>query len=109
LQSGSYINIFQNEYLLYVNDRLSENAVCKSSPMPIRLGIRCTQPEMLKDERMISDLMQQLYDFCFLHWRSLTQHKNPVTTSYPRMLAEQASWFDDEILSPEIRRKPFFL
>jgi hypothetical protein len=109
LQSGSYINIFKNEYLLYVNDRFSATTACKSSPMPIRLGIRSTQPEMLKDEGMIRDLMQQLYDFCFIHWRSLTQHKNPVTTSYPRMLAEKASWFDDEILSIEVRRKPFFL
>lgn len=109
LQSGSYLNIFKNEYLLYVNDRFSETTDCKSSPMPIRLSINCTRPEITEDKEIVSELMQQLYDFCFLHWRSLTQHKNPVTTSYSRMLAEQASWFDDEILSPEIRRRPFFL
>ena len=109
LQAGSYVQIHNNEYLLYVNDRFSHDSVCKSSPMPIRLGIRCTQTELLQNKETIKDLMQQLYDFCFLHWRSLTQHKNPVTTSYPRMLAGQASWFDDEILSPEMRRRPFFL
>ena len=99
-QSGTFINIGNNKYLLFNNVRYSE-AVVKATegwPFPIKLKIDCTDKGQLSEVRVINDLINQVYQFSRMYWKSVSHQNLPVTIKYPEMVAQIAPHFDgDEI------------
>ena len=99
-QSGTFINIGNNKYLLFNNVRYSE-AVVKATegrPFPIKLKIDCTDKSQLSEVRVINDLINQVYQFSKMYWKSVSHQNLPVTIKYPEMVAQIAPHFDgDEI------------
>ncbi len=98
--SGTYINIGESKYLLFNNTRYSNAAIGKSDgfPFPIKLKIDCTHKEQLKEVQVIKDLINQVYQFSRMYWKSVKQQNLPVTIKYPEMVAQIAPHFDgDEI------------
>lgn len=96
-ESGIFINIGFNRFLLFNNTRYSINGTVKDSdgyPFPIKLGIRCTHKELEKDYIIIKELIDQVYQFSRMYWKSVRQQNLPVTIKYPEMVAEIFPHFD---------------
>ena len=95
--SGLFINIGNNHFLLFNNTRYSLNSKFNSNdgyPFPIKLKIRCTDEELIKDYKIIKELIDQVYQFSRMYWKSLRQQNLPVTIKYPEMVAEMFPYFE---------------
>jgi hypothetical protein len=94
--SGTYINIGNGRYLLFNNTRYPDGAFSKNDgyPFPIKLAIDCTDKEQLKEVRVIKELIDQVYQFSRMYWKSVRQQNLPVTIKYPEMIAQIAPHFD---------------
>lgn len=99
-QSGTFINMGNHRYLLFNNVRYTE-AVVKNTegwPFPIKLKIDCTEKSQLSNPTIITDLIDQVYQFSRMYWKSVSHQNLPVTIKYPEMVAQIAPHFDgDEI------------
>lgn len=95
-QSGTYINIGRNKYLLFNNTRYSNAAInaLDGYPFPIKLSIDCTDKEQLNDVKIIRELIDQVYQFSRMYWKSVRQQNLPVTIKYPEIVAQVAPHFD---------------
>lgn len=94
--SGTYINVGYNKFLLFNNTRYS-NAIFRQSdgyPFPIKLQITCTQSELAKDNVIKRELINQVYQFSRMYWKSVRQQNLPVTIKYPELVAEMLPYFD---------------
>lgn len=94
--SGSYINIGYNKFLLFNNTRYFKGFYKKSEgfPFPIKLKIECTQPELTEDIKTVKELIDQVYQFSRMYWKSVSQQNLPVTIKYSEMVAEMLPHFD---------------
>ncbi len=94
--SGTYINIGFNRYLLFNNSRYNNYPVSGIAgyPFPIKLSISCSNKELEKDTKVIGELLDQVYQFSRVYWKSLIQQNLPVTIKYPEMVAEMFPYFD---------------
>jgi hypothetical protein len=98
--SGTYVNIGEAKYLLCNNTRYSSAGFSKNDgfPFPIKLKIECTVKAQLSETRVIKELIDQVYQFSRMYWKSVRQQNLPVTIKYPEMVAQIAPHFDgDEI------------
>ncbi len=89
--SGTYINVGRNQYLLFNNVRYNHDSkigAIDGHPFPIKLSIRCTYPEEAKDPKIVRELINQVYQFSRMYWKSVRQQNLPVTIKYPEMVAE---------------------
>lgn len=94
--SGTYINITYNRFLLFNNTRYNNNQFNfhDGYPFPIKLKIECTQKELVKDMKTVKELIDQVYQFSRMYWKSVRQQNLPVTIKYPEMVAEMLPHFD---------------
>jgi hypothetical protein len=104
--SGTYIPIGMNSYILCNNTRykptLSEEHTVeekeaelqqlskqlKSFPLPVKLHIQSTDETIINDPKEVKKLIDQIYQFSRMYWKSVSQQSLPVTTKYPEMVAE---------------------
>ncbi len=105
---GSVFRLIGQDYLLYVNRYDGRNKP-KAQPMPVRCLLQSSEPELLLDEEIVKGLLQQVYDFSRLYWRSVKQPAMPVTIDYPRLLAAQTAWFDGSSIPGGLDGLPWFL
>src|SRR5690554_515514 len=94
--SGTYINIGFNKFLLFNNTRYSTKFFKYSDgfPFPIKLKVECTQPKLVDDFKTVRELIDQVYQFSRMYWKSVRQQNLPVTIKYPEMVAEMLPHFD---------------
>ncbi len=104
--SGSYVKVGFNKYLLFNNTRYSENAILKERDyhFPIKVSIKATKAELVQDVKVIRELIDQVYQFSRMYWKSISQQNLPVTTKYPEMVAEIFPHFDQNFL-PEFGKE----
>lgn len=97
-ESGTFINIGNNKYLLFNNTRYPDGSFSSADgfPFPIKLNIDCTDKEQLKDIKVIRQLIDQVYQFSRMYWKSVRQQNLPVTIKYPEMIAKIAPHFDGD-------------
>jgi Piwi domain len=109
--SGRYVKIGYNEYLLFNNTRYTEDAKinAKEYHFPIKLKIKATKKEIVEDVAVIRDLIDQVYQFSRMYWKSVSQQNLPVTTKYPEMVAEIFPHFDIQNLSDFGKENLWFL
>lgn len=94
--SGTFVNIGKNRYLLCNNTRYSESEVPKATdgfPFPIKLKVDCTHPELMSNPKTVQELIDQVYQFSRIYWKSVKQQNLPVTIKYPEMVAQIAPHF----------------
>ncbi|PIQ35227.1 MAG: hypothetical protein COW63_01465 [Bacteroidetes bacterium CG18_big_fil_WC_8_21_14_2_50_41_14] len=94
--SGTFINLGHNQFLLFSNTRYSANGKFSPAdgyPFPVKISIQCTQPELTDDHKIITDLIDQVYQFSRMYWKSVRQQNLPVTLKYPEMVAEMFPHF----------------
>ncbi len=94
--SGTFINTGRGRYLLFNNTRYPNvNFNSRDGyPFPIKLYIKCTDPELEKDYKTIKELLDQVYQFSRMYWKSVRQQNLPVTIKYPEMVAEMFPHFE---------------
>ena len=51
------------------------------------------EQELLEDEALIQKLIDQVYQFSRMYWKSVSQQNIPVTIAYPEMVANIFSHF----------------
>jgi hypothetical protein len=94
--SGTYVNIGNKKYLLYNNSyHKADFDVSKEGyPFPIKLQIDCTDKTRLVNTKEIKELIEQVYQFSRMYWKSIKQQNLPVTIKYPEMVAQIAPHFE---------------
>ena len=100
--SGTYINLGKTRegrarYLLYNNTRYDDNNFSPTDgfPFPVKLTINCNTRAGEPDSQTIKTLIGQVYQFSRIYWKSVKQQGQPVTVSYPAMIAEIMPHFDN--------------
>lgn len=109
--SGTILHIAYNEYLLFNNTRYSEQNTGKieSWHLPLKIKFQSTHPEVLEDVKVIKTLLDQVYQFSRMYYKSVKQQNLPVTLSYPEMVAKIFPWFEGETLCDFGKRNMWFL
>ena len=91
--SGRYVNLGNNQYLLCNNTRYEDNGAIEGYPFPIKLKISCPTDSCLLNQNTIVELIEQVYQFSRIYWKSVRQQNLPVTIKYPEMVAKIAPYF----------------
>lgn len=94
--SGTHIKIGENKYLLFNNARYKTGMTpAEKYHFPIKLTIKSVPAEALREVET-KQLIDQVYQFSRMYWRSIKQQNLPVTVKYPEMVAKIAPYFQDE-------------
>lgn len=109
--SGTFIGIGNDKYLLFNNTRYngSNHSKADGYPFPIKLKLQCTDPELLKDMKAVKELIDQIYQFSRMYWKSIRQQNLPVTIKYPEMVAQIAPHFIGDDIPPYGKNNLWFL
>lgn len=109
--SGTFIKVGRSEYLLFNNTRYTETSVPKKREFhfPIKLSISSTHSEILNDSDNVKLLIDQVYQFSRMYWKSTNQQSLPVTIQYPAMVAEIYPHFTHQHLADYGRENLWFL
>lgn len=93
--SGRCINLGNNTYLLCNNTRYSGNNTrsIEEYPFPVKLKIKCHSDSSLLTTKTINGLIDQVYQFGRIYWKSVKLQNLPITIKYPEMLAKIAPHF----------------
>jgi hypothetical protein len=93
--SGTILNFAPNKYLLFNNTRYlnAENAKVESYHFPVKLNFQCTKSELLEDKLAIKEMIDQVYQFSRMYWKSVKQQNLPVTVKYPELVAKMFPYF----------------
>jgi hypothetical protein len=96
--SGRYINLGNKTYLLCNNTRY-ENCVFNKLdgfPFPVKIKIECPANSTQDiDTQTINNLIDQVYQFSRIYWKSVKQQNLPVTIKYPEMIAQMMPYFNN--------------
>jgi hypothetical protein len=96
-KSGTILPIGTNQYLLFNNTRYSSIESVNDNPFPIKLTFSASDEEILGDLLMVKDLIDQVYQFSRMYWKSVRQQNLPVTIKYPEMAAEIYAFFQEGV------------
>lgn len=109
--SGTYISIGNRKYLLFASTRYpgAPFQPKEGVPFPVKLAIACTDPKQIQKPDVIKELIDEVYQFSRMYWKSLTQQGLPVTVSYPSMVAEVAPYFEGGTIPDEGKDNLWFL
>lgn len=106
-ESGTYVKVGWNEYLLFNNNRYQKNPVRRiEEELPIKVKISFADTGGFHHKELIT----QVYEFSRIYWKGLKQQSQPVTTKYSKMIADFSSKFGGEIPNNRIAQKtPWFI
>lgn len=105
--SGKWINLGQTKdghrYLLCNNTRYEGAKFSKMDgfPFPVKLTIACPNRNDQIDTPVVQQLIDQVYQFSRIYWKSVKQQGLPVTIKYPEMIAEIMPHFSDKTVYAE--------
>lgn len=93
--SGTYIKMAERQYLLFNNTRYQPDSVVaeKEYHFPVKIKFTSTHLDLLEDETLIDVLIDQVYQFSRMYWKSVSQQNIPVTIAYPEMVAQMFPYF----------------
>ena len=109
--SGTMIQTGYREYLLFNNIRYTPSSLLKGKDyhFPIKVSFSSSKPELLDDVTVIKELLDQVYQFSRMYWKSISQQNLPVTIKYPEMVAEIYPFFQSDKLPPFGQKNLWFL
>lgn len=105
-KDGSVFRLNPGDYLLYRNGYDGTGSP-KLQPMPLRIYIHKSSRPLSEADAMA--LLEEVYLFTRLNWRSVGDTSLPVTVSFPKLYASQRAWFEGESLPQGVRERPWFL
>ena len=110
--SGTCVKLRNGHYVLCNNTRYSNSVGVKIDdfPLPINIKISKTNGDRIseEDERLLID---QVYQFSRMYWRSIKQKGVPVTVLYSQKFAEFSSHADglEQLNNDTVKRSLWFL
>ena len=107
--SGTIIEIAKLKYLLFNNAKYSENDKTKDYPFPVKLSLYCTEENYFQDVAVVKELIDQVYQFSRMYWKSVKQQNLPVTIKYPEMVAQIFPHFEGDKLPDFGKNNLWFL
>lgn len=109
--SGTIVKVGKSEYLLFNNTRYDATAkpVQKEYHFPVKIALSSTVEGMLDDMNLVEQLIDQVYQFSRMYWKSTNQQSLPVTIKYPEMVAEIYPYFQHDKLPDFGRESLWFL
>jgi hypothetical protein len=102
--SGTYVRLSKNEYILCNNQRYEKNTPTRirDFPFPIRIFFNTTHDSLTLTDSSKKELIEQVYQFSRIYWRSVSQTGEPVTLKYSELVAAMLAHFNPDRL-PESR------
>lgn len=109
--SGTYIKVAEREYLLFNNTRYDEESkpTAKEYHFPVKIKLTSTHLDMLEDKALVDQLIDEVYQFSRMYWKSVSQQNLPVTLAYPEMVAEMFPYFRYDKLPDFGKKSLWFL
>ena len=109
--SGTIIKVGRKEYLLFNNTRYDENSAPKKKEyhFPVKISLACSESGMLDDMDLVEQLIDQVYQFSRMYWKSTDQQSLPVTIKYPEMVAQIYPYFQHDKLPDFGKENLWFL
>lgn len=111
--SGTIIPVGSNQYLLYNSAKYDESYKDKKTkkdyPFPIKLKIAVVNKEDQLQVAELKEIIDQVYQFSRMYWKSVKQQNLPVTIKYPEIVAEIVPHFTNKELSPFGKSNLWFL
>lgn len=111
--SGTIVKVGYNQFLLYNNAKYDETFASgkgkKDYPFPIKIKIATTDKNTQLPMSVIEELLDQVYQFSRMYWKSVKQQNLPITIKYPEMVAEIVPHFSDAELPPFGKTNLWFL
>lgn len=110
--SGTCVKLRNGHYVLCNNTRYSNSVGVKIDdfPLPINIKISKTNDDRIseEDERLLID---QVYQFSRMYWRSIKQKGVPVTVLYSQKFAEFSSQAEglEQLNNDTVKRSLWFL
>ena len=110
-QSGTFIKTKRNEFILCNNTRYSINTGTRLDgfPMPIKIKFKSSNYEKINDINVVGELIDQVYQFSRMYWKSVRQRNMPVTIEYSELVAKMISHFGNKELEQFARNSLWFL
>lgn len=107
--SGTIIEIAKLKYLLFNNAKYSANGQTTDHPFPVKLTLSCTEQDYFEDITVVKELIDQVYQFSRMYWKSIKQQNLPVTIKYPEMVAQIFPHFEGDKLPDFGKNNLWFL
>jgi hypothetical protein len=110
-QSGTFIKTKWNEFVLCNNTRYSNTTGTRieSFPLPIKIRFQSSSSKQIDDINVVRELIDQVYQFSRMYWKSVRQRNMPVTIEYSELVAKMIAHFDNKQLEPFARNSLWFL
>jgi hypothetical protein len=110
-QSGTFIKTKWNEFILCNNTRYSNNTGTRLDgfPLPIKIKFKSSNYEKINEMGVVSELIDQVYQFSRMYWKSVRQRNMPVTIEYSELVAKMISHFENKDLEQFARTSLWFL
>lgn len=116
--SGTFVQIKPFQYLVYNNAKYSEaysqSRGWKDYLFPIRIRIARIDKNLdgIRNEIKPEDapsILEQVYQFSRMYWKSVKQQNLPITVAYPEMVAQIVPYFNDRELPAFGKTNMWFL
>ena len=110
-QSGTFIKTKWNEFILCNNTRYSSNTGTRLDgfPLPIKIKFKSSNYEKINEMGVVGELIDQVYQFSRMYWKSVRQRNMPVTIEYSELVAKMISHFENKDLEQFARTSLWFL
>lgn len=108
-QTGTYVELFNNQYLLYNNARVGDvHTASDHYHFPIKLHIQGNKQAKL-DSDTIKELIEQVFQYSKLNYRTLAQQNLPITLLAVELLADYVPYFNQKRIPEPVKHLPWFL
>ncbi len=95
--SGTYFEIMKGKFILFNNARHNPDlASPRIKHFPVKLSLFCTDDDYFNDNDNIKEVIDQVYQFSRMYWKSVRQQNLPVTIKYPEMVAKIFPFFEGD-------------
>lgn len=110
-QSGTFIKTKRNEFILCNNTRYSTNTGTRIDgfPLPVKIKFKSFNYEKIDDIDVVRELIDQVYQFSRMYWKSVRQSNMPVTIEYSKIIAKMVAHFENKELEQFARNSLWFL
>ncbi|MDP3147880.1 MAG: Piwi domain-containing protein [Ignavibacteria bacterium] len=110
-QSGTFIKTKRNEFILCNNTRYSNKTGTRIDgfPLPVKIKFKSSNYEKIDDDNVVKELIDQVYQFSRMYWKSVRQRNMPVTIEYSQIVAKMISHFNNKELEQFARNTLWFL
>lgn len=98
--SGTIVKIRRNEFLLCNNTRYGNDTTTRIDGYPLPIKIKISKSDFINtnDEIVVRELIDQVYQFSRMYWKSVRQKSRPVTILYSEIIAEMMVNFENDSL-----------